>query len=92
MTHFEVSTSVAERLRELSAQMDLSVNDLLRWLLDQHETVQESEPPVGDDQFWTAEEIAEVMRPKEPLTGQQMVERGLIGGWEDMDAPGADEP
>jgi len=42
------------------------------------ETESSKEPP------FTAEEIKEMLKPKEALTGKEMVERGFIGGWEDM--------
>ena len=40
-----------------------------------------SEP---DDLVWTKEELAELLAPKEPMTGRQMIEAGLTGGWKDL--------
>jgi hypothetical protein len=35
----------------------------------------------SDDSGWTPEEIDEAMRTV-PMTGRQIVEAGLLGGWE----------
>ena len=43
-----------------------------------------TEIDADSDVTWTDEEIAELLTPKEPMTGKKMVEAGLIGGWEHM--------
>ena len=37
-----------------------------------------------DDEVWTDDEIAALLTI-EPLTGREIVEAGLTGGWRDMD-------
>ena len=32
---------------------------------------------------WTDEELAELLTPAPPLTGREIVESGLLGGWKD---------
>ena len=34
------------------------------------------------EETWTEEELAELLRPVPPLTGKEIVEAGLLGGWE----------
>jgi hypothetical protein len=46
---------------------------------------EKNEPDTSpDDLVWTKEELAELLAPKEPMTGQQIVEAGLTGGWKDL--------
>ena len=33
---------------------------------------------------FTEEEVEDILKPKKPLTGKEMVELGFVGGWEDM--------
>lgn len=43
-----------------------------------------------DDEVWSEDELAEMLRV-EPLTGKEIVEAGLTGGWRDLDiAEGAE--
>ena len=37
-----------------------------------------------DDLVLNQEELAELLTPKEPLSGRQIVEAGLLGGWKDL--------
>ena len=39
------------------------------------------------EETWTEEELAELLRPVPPLTGREIVEVGLLGGWEDTEIP-----
>ncbi len=41
----------------------------------------ETDPNVWENQSWTDEEIRKLITV-EPLTGHEIVERGLTGGWE----------
>lgn len=34
---------------------------------------------------WTDEELAELLSPVPALTGREIVESGLLGGWKDID-------
>lgn len=45
--------------------------------------------PLDDDEPFTDEEIARMVAEvgSEPLTGAEIVARGLLGGWADMDKP-----
>lgn len=86
MPHLEISTQVAQRLQDLSERVSAPVNDILLHLLDIYGAllVPAGDDVTNDDLAWTAEELAELLKPKEPLTGKEMVEQGYIGGWEDM--------
>ena len=37
-----------------------------------------------DDVTFTEEELVALLEPKEPLTGRQIAEKGLLGGWKDL--------
>ena len=89
MATLRVSKDIAQRLEDLSAQTELSIDEVLLRLLD-NQTIVEPEPANMDDEdvTWTDEEIAEMLKPKKPLTGKEMVEGGFIGGWEDMGIEG----
>ena len=39
------------------------------------------------DETWTDEEIAEMLKSVPSLTGREIVEAGLLGGWKDQDIP-----
>ncbi|MCA9912795.1 MAG: hypothetical protein KC496_05585 [Anaerolineae bacterium] len=54
-------------------------------LLDRYTAAQKIEPPASaDDEPWMDEELAELLTPKEPLTGKEIVEKRLLGAWKDM--------
>jgi hypothetical protein len=36
------------------------------------------------EETWTDEELEEILRPVAPMTGSQIVEAGLLGGWADQ--------
>ncbi|MCC7451203.1 MAG: hypothetical protein IT324_27580 [Anaerolineae bacterium] len=45
-------------------------------------------PPVevpDESVTWTDEELEELLKPVPPKTGKEIVESGLLGGWEDAD-------
>ena len=84
MPNLEISTQVAQKLQDLSEQTKASVNDILLKLLDNYASVfTQVEDREVSDETWTNEELAELLRPKRPLTGKEIVEAGLLGGWED---------
>jgi len=67
-------------------QMVDSLSDEERQLLVEH--IIDSIQPVSQDDYkeeveFTEEEIAEMLTP-EPMTGREIVEAGLTGGWADM--------
>ncbi len=85
MTQLEIKPTTAEKLQEISEQAQKSVDEILMLLLNRFgHTVIEADETNEEDATWTDEELAELLQPKEPLTGKEMVEQGLIGGWEDM--------
>lgn len=85
MSDLQVSPQVAQKLRDLSEQTQSSVDEILLWLLNNygHMLAPEEADVADDDVTWSDEEIAELLKPKKPLTGKEMVEQGLVGGWED---------
>lgn len=50
------------------------------------QVIEDLNPPAndGDAEEWTPEELEELLSPGEPLTGREIVARGLAGGWKDM--------
>jgi cytochrome c2 len=86
MAQLEISPQVAQRLQDLSKQTRTSIDDILLRLLEHSESLLVSADTKGTngDLVWTDEELAEILTPKQPLTGQEMVEQGYIGGWEDL--------
>jgi hypothetical protein len=86
MTKIEIGQEAADKLQQLSNKSQKSVDEILIWLLDHYAQaiVHEEDVAVADDQTWTDEELAELLTPKEPLTGKQIVEKGLLGAWKDM--------
>lgn len=86
MPHLEISNQVAQRLQDLSEQTRITVDEILVRLLDSYASMlaQVNDSVTSDNLTWTDEELAEILKSKKPLTGQEMVEQGYIGGWEDM--------
>ena len=86
MAHLEISPQVAQRLQDLSKQTRTSIDDILLRVLEHSGFLlvsADADAPNGD-LVWTDEELAELLTPRPPLTGQEMVEQGYIGGWEDL--------
>ncbi len=85
MVHLDISEQAAKKLDELSRQTQKSADEVLLWLLDTygHTLTDEPQAPT-EDVTWTDEEIKELLTPREPLTGKQIAEKGLLGGWKDM--------
>ncbi len=44
-----------------------------------HITIQIGEP----EPTWTNEELTELLQPVRPMTGKEIVDAGLLGGWAD---------
>lgn len=86
MPHIEISGQVAQKLQDLSEQTRISVDELLLRLLNEYGDMLVSDPDTdaSDELTWTDEELTELLKPKKPLTGKEMVEQGYVGGWEDM--------
>ena len=90
MASLEVSLQVAQKVRELSEKSQKSVDEFLLWVFDTYGSVLiENEAVIVDDDIaWTDEELAELLKPKEGLTGKEIVEKhlasGAIGSWSDM--------
>lgn len=81
----ELGQEAAEKLQQVANESQKSVDEVVLWLLDRYTEAQEMEPTVSaDDEPWTDEELAELLTPKEPLTGKEIVEKGLLGAWKDM--------
>ncbi len=86
MTKLEISNQVAQKLEELSTQSHRTVDEVLLWLLDNygHSVISEQDETEDDDTTWTEEELAQLLKPKKPLTGKQIAEKGLLGAWKDL--------
>lgn len=85
MPHLEISTQVAQRLQDLSEQKKVTIDEILLRLLDNYASMlTQVEDKEASDETWTEEELAELLKPKKPMTGKEIVEAGLIGGWENM--------
>ncbi|NDJ77108.1 MAG: hypothetical protein GYB65_12710 [Chloroflexi bacterium] len=86
MVHLEISPHIAQRLQALSEQARTSIDELLLRLLEDYGStlISDDAEMSGGDLTWTEDELAEILRPTEPLTGQEIVEQGFIGGWEDL--------
>lgn len=77
-----LSDDLSKRLQQAADARGVTPEQLIdQFLADNHTAPAAITSSEHDDDLWTDEEIEEMMRPK-PLTGQQMVEQGYIGGWE----------
>ena len=67
-------------------QMVDSLSEQERQLLLEHITgsSQVETQPSQEDVTYTEAELAALLEPEEPLTGRQIVEKGLLGGWKDL--------
>ena len=84
MVNIVISPTTAEKLQELSNQSGKTVDELLTIFLEEYQVIQK-ESALVEEGVWTAEEIAEMLQPKTPLTGKEIVALGLLGGWADME-------
>lgn len=85
MTQIEVNSQIADKLRQLSQQTKKPIDEILSyWLNNFGYTVLESDISANATETWTDEELAELLKPKKPLTGKQIAEQGLLGSWSDM--------
>ena len=85
MTQLEINQQTAEKLKELSRQAKKSVDEVLLWLLNNYSnTIIEADRDDADAETWTEAELAELLKPKPPLTGKEIAESGLLGSWKDM--------
>jgi hypothetical protein len=85
MTHIPLSDQTAARLKALSEKSERSIDEIVMLLIERYEQALLADETGGDeDVTWSEEEVAEMLRPKKPLTGQEIVEQGFTGGWEDM--------
>jgi len=85
MTNLELKPQTAEQLEEFSKQVKKSVDELiLYWLNNARHIIVEADESTQEDVTWTDEELAELLKPKKPLTGKQIAESGLLGSWADM--------
>ncbi|GAB4508527.1 MAG: hypothetical protein OHK0046_01230 [Anaerolineae bacterium] len=85
MSNPEISNQAAEQLTALSRKTHKTVNEVVRWLLDNYAyTLTSPEEQTADnDMVWTEAELSEFLQPQHPLTRQQIAEQGLPGGWKD---------
>lgn len=84
MTDLDISTTTAERLKQLSEQEQVSVDELLTRLINRYGAITTER----DDVEWGEAELANLLQPREALTGREIVEKhlasGVIGSWADM--------
>jgi hypothetical protein len=71
---------LTRQVEQLDYQHQLLLVERLISLIESHKRDATPEEDAG----WTDEELAELLKPKQALTGKEMVEQGYIGGWEDM--------
>jgi hypothetical protein len=70
---------LTKQVEELDYEQQLLLIERLITLIENYErTIAE------DENEWTEEELAELLKPKKPMTGKEMVAAGLYGGWEDI--------
>ena len=87
MTQLEINQKTAQRLEKLSQQAQKTVDEVLLLLLNNygHALIEATESmEVEADEVWTEAELTELLTPKQPLTGRQIAQAGLLGGWKDM--------
>lgn len=90
MTKLEISNQAAEKLKQVSEKAQKTVDELILWLLDNYADtiISDEENSLEEDDIWTEEELAELLKPKQALTGKEIVEKhlanGVIGSWSDM--------
>lgn len=73
---------LSKQVEELDYEQQLLLIERLITLIENHErTMAEDE---NNENEWTEEELAELLKPKKPMTGKEMVAAGLYGGWEDL--------
>lgn len=84
MTDIDISPSTAQRLKQLSEQQQLSVDEMLTRLLEQYSIPDSTK----DEAEWDDRELAELFQTGETLTGREIVQKhlasGVIGSWADM--------
>jgi hypothetical protein len=79
----EMATSALDKIFEMID--DLSPSEKQQVVDHITESVQTETDTPPDDLVWTEEELAELLKPGEPLTGRQMIEAGVFGVWKDLD-------
>ena len=87
MTQLEIDHQTAQKLEQLSQQAQKTVDEVLLLLLNNYgQALIEAEESraVEANEVWTEAELAELLAPKKPMTGRQIVQAGLLGGWKDM--------
>ena len=57
---------------------------LFEYVSDSIQPTPQPDDSADQETGFTEEEVEEMLKPKKPLTGKEMVERGFVGGWEDM--------
>ena len=84
MTQLAINHQTAQKLEELSKRAKKSVDDIISVWVNNfgYAVIDADQSAVDDDVTWTEEELVELIKPKTPLTGKQIIEGGFIGGWE----------
>jgi hypothetical protein len=72
---------ITKHVEKLEPHEQLLLIERIAALLRQHAPVLEE---TDDDLILTDEEVRELLQPEEPMTGKQIAEAGLLGGWKDM--------
>ena len=85
MSDLNISPAIADKLKRLAEETQTSLDDLLSKFLATYAEALTTAEPIQDSETWDADEIADVLKPKQALSGKEMVEQGFVGGWEDMD-------
>lgn len=72
---------ITKHVEKLEPQEQLLLIERIAALLRQHTPVLEG---TDDDLILTDEEVRELLQSEEPMTGKEIAEAGLLGGWKDM--------
>lgn len=90
MTQLEIKQATAQKLENLSRQSQKSVDEVLEWLLSNYgqALISPDSNMTENDIIWSEDEIQQLLKPKQSLTGKQIVKKhlktGVIGSWADM--------
>lgn len=80
----DVSPHVAQKLKDLSERTGTSLDDLLLEMLDVYGRTVAATEAIHEDLVMTEEEVVEMLRPQQPMTGKEIAQAGLLGAWEGL--------
>lgn len=72
---------ITKHVEKLEPHEQLLLIERIAALLRHYTLVPEE---TDDDFILSDEEVRELLQPEEPMTGKEIAEAGLLGGWKDM--------